>query len=396
MSALLTDLQIHNFRNHDHFIIQEPRQLIIIVGKNASGKTNIIEAVQLVTMLESFKNPVWSSVIRNSADKKEETTARIKAVFLQNERIIEIQMDIQEGKREYSLNGKKRNRIDLIGLIPAIIFVPDDLMLVKSSSEVRRKLIDDIGQQLSSTYLKILNDYQKTIKQRNAILKNCFFEKQNQALLESWDENLIILGALLFTHRIRLYKRYMEKACFFYQKINSEEKFSSRYIPSFVDSEEDESAFSNDADSREQETKLVIMGKEEVEKRLFERLEAVREKEKMQARSLVGPHRDDIRFYINGLEARKFASQGQQRSIALALKLGQLELIREISGNQPILLLDDVMSELDESRREALIRAIDGQIQTIITSTDLSCFNESLLKSAQIIELLRPSADDHG
>jgi len=387
MSALLTDLQIQNFRNHDLFVIQEPRQLIIIIGKNASGKTNIIEAVQLVTMLESFKNPLWSSVIRNSTDKEKVTTARIKAIFLQNERIIEIQMDIHEGKREYSLNGKKRNRLDLIGVIPAIIFVPDDLMLVKSSSEVRRKLVDDIGQQLSSTYLRILNDYQKTIKQRNAILKNCFIEKQNLVLLESWDENLIVLGALLFSHRIRLFQRYMEKASFFYQKINNEEKFSSRYIPSFSDEDEKEDVFTNDEDSREDEARLLKMSKAEVEKRLSERLEMVREKEKMQARSLVGPHRDDIRFYINGREARKFASQGQQRSIALALKLGQLELIREISGNQPILLLDDVMSELDESRRESLIRAIDGQIQTIITATDLGHFNESLLKSAQIIEL---------
>jgi len=387
MSALLTDLQIHNFRNHDLFVIQEPRQLIIIIGKNASGKTNIIEAVQLVTMLESFKNPLWSSVIKNPTDKEQETTARIKAMFLQNERIMNIQMDIHEGKREYSLNGKKRNRLDLIGLIPAVLFVPDDLMLVKSSSEVRRKLIDDIGQQLSSTYLKILNDYQKTIKQRNAILKNCFMEKQNQILLESWDENLIVLGALLFTHRVRLFQRYMEKTRLFYQKINNEERFSSRYIPSFTDEDEEEDVFNNDADSREYETKLLQMSKTEVEKKLFDRLETVREKERLQARSLVGPHRDDIRFYINGLEARKFASQGQQRSIALALKLGQLELIREISGNQPILLLDDVMSELDEGRRASLIRAIDGQIQTIITSTDLSCFNESLLQSAQIIEL---------
>ena len=385
MGALLKELQVLNFRNHEAFTIQDPQQLIIIIGKNATGKTNIIEAIQLVTMLESFRKPHWSSVVKNNIDVEDQKTTKITAKFLQNKRIIETQLDVQEGKRIYSLNGKKRSRLDLIGLIPAVIFVPDDLMLVKSSSEIRRKLIDDIGQQLSSTYLRILNDYQKTIKHRNAILKTCVITNQNQPLLESWDENLIVLGALLFTHRVRLFQRYMEKASCFYQKINNEENFSCRYVPSFLDDEAD--VLDNNDNIKWHETALLEMERKEVERRLFDRLEKVREKEIILAKSLVGPHRDDIRFYINGYDARKFASQGQQRSIALALKLGQLDLIREISGNQPILLLDDVMSELDESRREALIKVINGQIQTFITATDLNCFSGPLLKSAQIIEL---------
>ena len=368
---IIKELRLSNFRSHRIFSLHQPKQLIIITGNNATGKTNIIEAIQLLTMLESFRNPTWSALVGEDADK-----VVIKAEFLQNERNLEIQMDIEGGRRSYSLNGKKKNKADLVGLVPSIVFVPDDLALVKDVPEARRKLIDDTGQQLSSTYLRLLTDYHKTVRQRNKILKEHNKVAYNTLLLESWDDNLIVLGALLLTHRIRLYRRYMEKVECFYSQITQNELFSSKYIPSFSDPHE-----------KITDEELVDMGKEEFEKKLKESLEKVRDLEWIRAKTMVGPHRDEIVFYIDGLEARKFASQGQQRSIALALKLGQLALIKEMSGKQPILLLDDVMSELDETRREALIKAIDGQMQTIITATDLSCFNKTLLENAQVIEL---------
>ena len=372
MSLFLNELKIHNFRNHGSFHIEEPGRLIIIIGRNATGKTNIVEAVQLVSMLESFRTPQWSTVVGNN-----DLNTSVEAEFTQNGRALTIRMDIEDGRRSYSLNDKKHNKVDLIGLIPAVIFVPDDLNLIKESAETRRKLVDDIGKQLSSTYLQIGADYQKTIRQRNMILREYKEEKGLTPLLDSWDENLVVLGALLFTHRIRLYRRYMERARFFYRQLTGEEELSSRYIPSFLQPGEE----LTDED-------LVEMDKEEVERRLTDALKEAREKELAREKSLVGPHRDEIIFYLDGYEARKYASQGQQRSIALALKLGQLDLIREISGNQPLLLLDDVMSELDGSRREALIKTIDGQVQTIITATDLQCFNGPLWESAQIIELV--------
>jgi len=385
MGALLQELHLSNFRNHESFTIRKPKQLIIIIGNNATGKTNIIEATQLVTMLESFRSPRWPSVVKKSTDSEKAAETRIRAQFLQNERIVEIEMEINEGKRAYTLNGKKRNKNDLVGLIPAVLFVPDDMMLIKGSSEIRRRAVDDIGQQLSSTYLKILNDYQKTVKQRNIILKSFHETERNYPLLESWDENLIVLGALLFVHRVRLFQRLTEKAESFHKQINQGEQLTSRYRPSFFTN--DEEASPEEGSSTPSNINLLEIDKKEVEWWLYKKIAEMRETEIIRAQSLVGPHRDDISFYINGLDTRKYASQGQQRSIVLALKMGQLELIREISGNQPILLLDDVMSELDETRRAALIRAIDGQMQTIITSTDLKCFSETLLENAQIIKL---------
>jgi DNA replication and repair protein RecF len=371
MGVVLKKLELFDFRNHRSFCIDEPKKLIIITGRNATGKTNIIEALQLVSMLESFRNPYWQNVVNNNHEE-----AIVKAQFLQNERLIDIRMDIKEGKRSYSLNGKKRIRTALQGLIPAVIFVPDDLLLVKASSEVRRKLLDDIGQQLSSTYRNIHNEYQKTVRQRNIILKEQQEGLTSPLILESWDENLICLGTSLFVHRIKLYNRLMSKATEFYTLFSTGEVLEGKYIPSF-------NCLGEDYTNKD----LINMTKEQVFELLYRTREHVRNDEQTRGKTLVGPHRDEIVFFIDTYEARHYGSQGQQRSIALALKLAQLAVVQEISGNQPILLLDDVMSELDEKRRSALVEMLLGQTQTIITATDLSFFNGGLLHEAQIIEL---------
>ena len=371
MSVVLRELQLNDFRNHTQFHVTDAQQLILIVGDNATGKTNIIEAIQLVSMMDSFRNPHWSNLIYQGKEK-----ACVMAGFCQNERLLDIQMEVGDGNKTYLLNGKKKRKNDLIGLNPAVVFIPDDLGLIKNSAETRRRLIDDIGQQLSSTYKQVLQDYQKTVKQRNAILKEHYDAGVITPLLESWNENLITLGALLFTHRVRLFKRYQEKIGDYYQRITDKESIESFYLPSFLKEDEEMSLL-----------ELVDMSKDEVERRLYAHLLELREREYLSARTLIGPHRDEVIFLLDGQDSRRFASQGQQRSIALALKLGQLALIREISGNQPILLLDDVMSELDENRRDMLIKTLDGQIQTIITTTDLSCFTPEIIKGAQIITL---------
>jgi DNA replication and repair protein RecF len=382
MSVVLKELKLHNFRNHHSFSLEATQQLIIVIGANAAGKTNIIEALQLVSMLESFRNPRWQNVITTTED-----TSDIQARFLQNERLVDIQMNIKEGKRSYSLNGKNKLKSTLKGLIPAVLFVPDDLMLVKDSSEIRRKLLDDIGQQLSSTYLELLTDYQRTVRQRNTILREQREKRESNqstssyfSMLESWDENLLTLGSLLFIHRIKLYKRLSEAASNIYTGFSDGEALSSKYIPSF-----------NRLGVEYTDEELLYMDKNTVKQLLTSMRDVVHDEEWVRMKTLVGPHRDEIVLFINGCDVRHYASQGQQRSVSLALKLAQLTVIQEISGNQPLLLLDDVMSELDENRRTALINVIDGQMQTIITATDLDCFNKKVLQNAQIIDLGKPS-----
>jgi DNA replication and repair protein RecF len=374
MGIELKRLELHDFRNHQVFHINEPQQLIIIIGANATGKTNIIEAVQLVSMLESFRNPRWQDVVTNTKEN-----GRVKAQFSQNGRLVDITMTLKEGRRSYLVNEKKKTVQDIRGLIPAVVFVPDDLMLIKDSAEVRRRLLDDIGKQLSPTYASILNDYQRIVRQRNTILKTQKWNDKSTlhpSLQESWNDNLISLGSLLFIHRIKLYKRLMEKGIALYQQLSEHEELTSSYLPSF-----------NHQGANYTDDELVAMDKKEVGELLRRSLNLVYDEEWARGKTLVGPHRDEIMFFINGRNVRDFGSQGQQRGVALALKLAQLALVYEISGNQPLLLLDDVMSELDEKRRGALIQAIQATTQTIITATDLVYFNEALLKNAQIIEL---------
>jgi DNA replication and repair protein RecF len=285
-------------------------------------------------------------------------------------------MDINEGKRQYSLNGKKKLRGSLKGIVPAVIFTPDDLSLIKDSAEARRRLIDDIGQQLSAVYQEIITEYQKTVRQRNSILKEQREGRYHPHILESWDENLLSLGSSLFLHRLKLYKRLVDKASGFYACFSDGETLTSRYIPSF-----------NRLGVEYTDEELLDMEKERIVELLTRAHEVVRDEECARAQTLIGPHKDEILFSIEGYNARSYGSQGQQRSIALALKMAQLAVIQEISGNQPILLLDDVMSELDKKRRSMLIQTLAQDIQTVITATDLSYFNEELLKDAQIIEL---------
>ena len=373
MSVIFENIELHDFRNHSSLTIIEPKRTTIIIGSNAVGKSNIIEAIQLVTMLQSFRLPQWQQLI--SPDKN---TSSILAEFNQNGRQLEIRMDIENNRRYYQLNGKKKKPREIQGLVPAVVFVPDDLMMIKDSSEIRRKLIDDLGQQLSTSYSNILNEYKKTVKQRNNILKNFDGFQVDKVLKQSWDNHLITLAAALFSHRIRLFKKMIDKAAQHYLELCQTEKLTSCYIPSF-----------NRLGTEYSIDELIQMEKSQVEELLWQSLKQASTEEYARGKTLIGPHRDEIQFFIDGYNARQYSSQGQQRSIALALKLAELGIIKEISDNHPILLLDDVFSELDECRREALIKAIKGQ-QSIITATDLSCFNELLLVDAQIIDLSQP------
>lgn len=373
MGIVFENIILHNFRNHSMLTISKPKTTTIIIGSNAVGKSNIIEAVQLVTMLQSFRSPQWQQL---TTPEKNKTS--VLAEFVQNGRQFEIRMDIEKNRRYYWLNGKKKTPSDIQGLVPAVVFVPDDLMIVKDSSEVRRKLTDDLGRQLSTSYSNILIEYKRIVKQRNNILKAYNGAQTDKALKQSWDSHLVTLGATLLSHRIRLFQKIVDKAAQHYLTLCQDEQLTSAYIPSFQ-------RLGIDYTIKE----LIQMDKKQLEDLLCASLKDATNEEYARGKTLVGPHRDEIQFFIDGYNARQFSSQGQQRSIALALKLAELEIIEEISDNQPILLLDDVFSELDECRRVALINAIKGQ-QTIITATDLSCFDASLLVDALIIDLNQP------
>ncbi|MDR2196971.1 MAG: AAA family ATPase [Coriobacteriales bacterium] len=423
MEAVLKNLQLRNFRNHADVSLHAEKQQLILIGKNAVGKTNIIEALQLISMLSSFRTSRWHDIPLSHQDDADTASdaypesargAVVQAEFDQNGRQLEIKLTINEGRRQYFLNDKKRTRDELMGLIPTVLFVPEDLDIIKGPAERRRSLLDTVGQQLSHTYHKILTDYQRTLRQRNRLLRQQResgsrfgytgeparppesdgltgytapdepsspdgytgptnsgglrgYASRSTLIQESWDESLITIGAQLFVNRLKLYKRLAEKAAAYYAELSEGERLTSAYIPGFGAVGEH--------------------SRSEVEAAYRQQLDVLRNEERARGSSLIGPHRDEISFAIDGRDARTFGSQGQQRTIALACKLAELDLICEISGNTPLLLLDDVMSELDGRRRSALLTLLNREICAVITATDTDGLDADLLKKAQIIRL---------
>ena len=336
--------------------------MTIFMGPNAVGKTNIVEGIQVMTAIESFRHPQIRHLIKEGHDQ-----GMISANLQDGKRNVDVELLLFEGKRRYLFNGKPKKSSDLKSLCPSVAFCPDDLNLVKGSDAPRRQALDSLISQLSGNHQIICRDYGNVIKHKNALLK----DGANDVLLRSINEMVISCGAQLIGYRLRLFKKLKDYIALRYESIVvARETLSCDYHPTWT---EEENLFSLSVD----EIKMMISQK----------LEDVFEEEKRRGRSLVGPHRDGISYSVDGKDATVYASQGQQRSIVLAQKLSEVALIQDILGQQPILLLDDVMSELDEQRRQTLVRFMEESMQVFITTTNLAYFDSSMLKNADVITL---------
>lgn len=366
-SLSIQALTFRDFRSYPSFHLEGITPLTIFVGPNAVGKTNIIEGIQLLTSHTSFRRPLMRQLIREGCQ-----SAVISAEVVNDQRLLTLESRISDGKKLHTLNGKTKTAAELKGLLPSVVFTPDDLQLVKGSPSKRRRALDDIGSQLSANHYQITQDYEKVIQQKNRLLK----EHPDPLLLQSYNEVIVRVGATLEVYRRALFARLQKVMADYYAAITqTSEVLSGVYRSSWEGESRTTQEFS----------------KSEVEQKLSEALEQNLSEEIFRGRSLMGPHNDKIELYINNLSVGDFASQGQQRSVVLAWKLAEVQLIQEILHQQPVLLLDDVMSELDESRRTALITALAGEIQTFITTTNLAYFSDDLLEKAQVVYLDKKS-----
>lgn len=365
----ITRLEVTDFRSYDRFEVEPDPALTVFVGPNAAGKTNLMEALRLLTATTALRPCKWDELVRTGADQ---ALALLEA--REGERRLEIRMDVSaEGRRAWRVNGQsRRGAAQVAGLLPSVAFTPDDLDLMKGPAERRRAAVDDLGGQLSAVYAALKRDHGRVIRQRNALLK----EQASDAELAAWDEQAARLGGSLLVHRLRLAGRVMEAAQDRYAQLADDETLGWTY--------QDRSGLAalgagEVGDITEQDAARAIA--EETARR--------RGEERRRGMSLVGPHRDDLVIQIEGRGARSFASQGQQRTAALAWKLAEVAVIEEVVRRRPVLLLDDVMSELDGTRRDALARQVSEETQTFVTTTNLGYFSEALLKKATIVELKR-------
>ena len=357
MSLSVRSIRLENFRSFSLLSEELSEGLTILAGPNAVGKTNTIEALRLLTGGRALRSSHPSELIKQGC-----ASAAAAATLEGDGRILDILVEIEPGKKRYQLNGKPVRGQTLSGILTSVPFTPDDLVFSKGSASHRRQELDSFGSQMSKGYDKVSKAYLKAVEQRNALLKN---EIVDTTLLDAWDESLTIGAASLLHHRLGLFERISRKASAVHAEIAAGESLEVRYDCSLGD---------------------VGSGtKEELEELMSGALIRARHDDLRRQMTTVGPQRDDIAFLIDGKDVRAYGSQGQQRSVVLSWKMAEVLVCQEVTGERPLLLLDDVMSELDANRRAAMMDFIETGIQTVVTTTNLGYFSDEVLDRARVV-----------
>ncbi len=369
MGLAVERIEYRDFRSYESFALEELGPLTVIVGPNAVGKTNLIEGIQLTTAMTSFRSPRPEHLVRTGAER-----GSVKTLICGDDRRLEVELICGEGARTYRLNGKKRRASSLAGMLPSVLFCPDDLGLVKGPQAPRRAQADTLGSQLSSNYRAVRLDYERIVRQKNRSLK----DEAPVDYLRSLNEVQATVGAQFYRLRAQMLAGLAPYLSDFYRRIaGGREEATLAYVPSWLRSELD----------LEAEPHLAPASREEAREALAAAMERALPEERARRRALFGPHVDRIEFYLDGRNAQTFASQGQQRSLVLSYKMAEVELIRDRLDQAPVLLLDDVMSELDDARRRALLEQIVRSSQTFVTATNAEYFDPALISQARIVEL---------
>ena len=341
----IESLHLQNFRNLKELTLNPRPGVNVIWGDNGQGKTNLVEGIWMFTGGRSLRGSAQSELIRFGCQN-----ARLEVVFEAEGRSQNAVMKLG-GKKTVHLNDiALKSPSELAGVFPAVVFSPDHLSLVKEGPALRRRFLDDAICQIYPRYGRYLSDYARVLSQRAAVLEEVWRSPSAVYLLEVWDEHFIKLNRALLRLRRRFAQRITEAATPIYAGISGEKEiFSAQYLSTLDLPEE--------------------LSGTEADQHLRKQLLEVREEDVRMHASTIGVHRDDLEIRLNGNLARSFGSQGQQRSCALALKLAECRLLEELTGERPVILLDDVLSELDAGRREWLLGGIGGS-QVFLTCCD--------------------------
>lgn len=347
--------EIEQFRNIHKISLTPCNGANIIYGDNAQGKTNLLEAIWLFSGSKSFRGSKDAEFTKFG-----ESYAKLILDFFAKGRSQSSVISFTEDKKNVLLNEIKQESITrLTGEFCTVVFSPDHLSLIKQGPDKRRKLIDTSLMQAYPKYLKLIDGYNRALKQRNVLLKDI---PQHAALLDTleiWDESLLDYGAYIISMRARYIKKLAEVAASIYNGISSgKEQFAAVYS----------AELGSDAGEIDEHNR------DDIRVRFKKVLQQARAEDIKSGITNIGPHRDDIDITVNGVSARAFGSQGQQRSSILALKLAECAILEERHSEPPVVLLDDVMSELDHSRRDFLLNQLNGK-QVFITCCDVESFS---------------------
>jgi DNA replication and repair protein RecF len=378
----LKTLHLRSFRNYRDQKVSFNAQKTILVGNNAQGKSNLLEAVELLATLRSHRTSRDRELILEG-----QQAAQIEGYLDRTYGSAELALMVrQQGRRTVSVNKEiVRRQIDFLGNLNAVQFSSLDLDLVRGAPESRRNWLDTLLIQLEPVYAHILHQYERILKQRNAVLKSLYKEKNEskipqqlgfnsqeielepKAQLQLWNEQLAAAGSRVTRRRARAIARLAPIAQTWHSSISGKtEILEIKYAPNVTWTDE---------------------RPETVQQAFLDKLESRAIAEQQQCKTVVGTHRDEIELIINNTPARYYGSQGQQRTLVLALKLAELILIEEVVGEAPLLLLDDVLAELDLNRQNQLLDVLGDRFQTLITTTHVNSFDNQWLKASQILSV---------
>jgi len=363
----LQRLHLRDFRNYRDQWVEFAGRKTILVGNNAQGKSNVLEAVELLASLKSQRASRDRDLVRREASQ-----ASIEARVERRYGSVDLQLTLREkGRRTATVNQQPlRRQLDLLGQLKAVRFSSLDLDLVRGSPDARRHWLDGLAMQLEPVYAYILQQYNQVLRQRNALLKTLRQRDapptaQQSTQLALWDAQLAAAGSRVARRRSRIVQRLAPLAQFWHRTISGEtEELTLHYAPNVAWSDDDPAL---------------------VQQAFLDKIAQRRRAEQHQGKTVVGPHRDEIELTIDQTPARFYGSQGQQRTLVLALKLAELKLIEDVVGEPPLLLLDDVLAELDLTRQNHLSVALQDRFQTLITATHLDSFHAPWLDAAQIL-----------
>lgn len=350
---------IKNFRNIENMELEPSNGINVIYGENGHGKTNIIESFWLFTGCNSFRTRKNIELIN-----KDSKFSELFIQFFSNSREQDAKIIINDKKEAY-LNGIKQNSPrKFLGEFQAVVFSPSVLSIIRDGPSEKRKFIDIAISLIKPNYTALLSKYNKTVIQRNSLLKQISTEKKGEDLLFVFDEELARCGGKIIDYRLKYLNDLRSEAPQIYSEIsNGREKMKISYVNS-----------------------LKEIGKNNVEwsEILYKNLSENHEKDIIRQATSFGPHKDDLEIFLDDMNVRNYGSQGQQRSCALSLKIGEATILKKVSGEQPIALMDDVMSELDENRQKYLMKFFDGW-QVFITCCDPS--HRSKINSDKVFEI---------
>ena len=355
---LLKNISLKNFTNYEEANCDFDENINIFVGDNAQGKSNLLEAIYYIATISSSRKNKDKELIKWGRD-----FFSISAHFFNRFGENKVDVKVAGNKKEVYLNNYKiEKRKEYIGYLITVIFNPEDLYIIKGEPSLRRQYIDN---ELSTTDVEYFVDilkYRKILEQRNILLKEYNRKRISDDLMDIWEEQLTKYGVKIINKRLELIEKLKEISKKIHYRITENVEDLHIEYQTNVDLKDIENSYRN-------------------------LLRENRQRDIDRGNTSIGPHRDDLEILINGMSAKKFASQGQQRTISLSLKISEIEFIKEKTGEYPLLLLDDVLSELDKKRKHKLLEEIENKVQTIITTTDLNDIENFVVEKGKVIRI---------